>query len=551
MTPLDMRSFPRKLGLVSALLLAMFAVTISTDVGDPGIRLYVDMAASGFDLSWDAPGGTESRDVTIEVRDQVRQDGQWVDEVPWRSIELDATSEIATYHDVKPQRRYQFRIREGSRPWSETVSRMFVELTLPVIRIDTEASEPIKERKTHYRNGIFALDPNDSVHSAIHTSVEIRGRGNSTWWFVDEKKSYQLKFGSKESLLGMTPSKKWILRANTFDRSQLRNWTANRIARATDLAWTPETAWAEVVLDGDYAGIYEVSEKIDVADDKLDIDLVAGDESNADELTGGYLLEIDKGLRGDKFYWIPTKTEMPIYLYRPKAHTTTGQQRAYIENYIERFNAALFSDDFTSPTTGYRRFLDVPSFIDYWIVAELTLDGDSYVGSTYLYKKRDDPKLYFGPIWDHDISMGSSFSQLDPTPQGWHTMHPDSDAADFNRPWPVRIFEDPWFVDSANKRWQQVLPELRKVPDELRSIAPQLEPAKMNDVLRWADQTDSWWHHRYGDTLPGDEPEFLADWLEQRIDWMTNGLQALADGHGPGKFVPSNTEHPNNLDRTG
>lgn len=500
--------------------------------------LTVDARADGFVVAWHPDRGVPD-DPEIEVMAQTALDEGWRDETAWTRLDLDdADGDTIRYDDVEVDTRYRFRVRTEDGAWSEPIDRIHVATDLPVIRIDTDDPTPTFAADKEYNDAHFTLDPAGADGDAIDVDMRVRARGNSTWESVPGKKSFQVDFEEKTSVLGLPESKKLILLANYLDPSQIRNWTAMAISRATDLAWTPQSTWVELYLNGDYFGLYEAFEKVDTGKNKIDIDEPGPQVTRGDALTGGYLLQIAWGARPDKNGWI-TPHQVKIHVQRPQKKDSNDDQLAYIRDFVNTFEAALFADDFTDPDTGYRRYLDVDSFIDLWIVQETTVNTDAYSDSLYFYKKRGDDKLYFGPAWDFDTSLGTRLSLYAETTKPWFTTRapPGSESTSDEeyvgeRHWVMRVFQDPWFRARVAERWNVALPEIEKIPDELLEVAASLEPAKANDRLRWKDTVDTVvGEHRFGDAEPVDDPEFIADWLRTRIAFITEHVESSIDDY--------------------
>lgn len=529
--------------VVGVLCVAMVAACSGTGVDagatpdDPveatGPALWATLTADGFDLAWDGETEPPTDTYDLGVRTRSRIGEEWVDDGDW-TVEPVRGTHLA-YTDVEPDRRYLFRVRGANGEWSPTVERQFVVPSLPVIRLATDDGDPMLHGRGTYRAGTFALQPDATGEAEPELAVQIRGRGNSTWRYVRNKKPFQIQFPDEVALLDMAPSRRWVLLANAFDRSQLRTWTAFELARATDLEWVPSCDWVELIFNGDYRGVYQLCEKIEVAPDKVDLDQLAYTDTDPEDITGGYLLELGSTPAGSKRAWDTAHTGKRVALYRPK--DPNDDQLAYIRHHLDQLEEALTGPRFTDPDDGYRAWIDTRSLIDYWIVHELTLDDDGFLTSTYIHKKRGDDRVYFGPVWDFDKSMGSDFSRYAATTEGWLTMHPDMMGAS-SRGWIVRAFEDPTFVAEAERRWNELLPELEKIPDRVRAARPELERAKQHDLLRWADEVDSKWEFRYGDEKPADAPDAIADWLEARMAWITDHLGTFDSAAAPGPKLP-------------
>ena len=176
---------------------------------------------------------------------------------------------------AKAQEKYLFRVRPrvaaGATPkdFSPSIQSVYVEPQLPIVRIDTEGYVPVTD-KENYRRATMTIDPNGTDFAAYSGTLGIRGRGNSTW--LANKKPYRLRLDTKSPLMGIASDRNWVLLANAMDRSQLRSFAASQIAQATDLAWTPSYRHVEVILNGRYDGVYQLSEHIRPGADRVAIE---------------------------------------------------------------------------------------------------------------------------------------------------------------------------------------------------------------------------------------------------------------------------------------
>lgn len=280
---------------------------------------------------------------------------------------------------------------------------------------------------------------------------------------------------------------------------------AEQISKATDLAWSPTFRHAEVILNGDYVGVYQLTEKVESTPVRVDIEEMEPEDNAGEALTGGYLLEIDDRLEENNEPGWRTTRSVPVVVKEPDPMTT--QQRAYIRTYVHRFEDALWSHDFKDPTNGYAPYLDVDAFIDHWIVQEVTRNGDSFWSSTFFTKERGEDELVFGPIWDFDRSMGSSVTLRPQPPEGWYARD--------HGPWVRRLFADPAFVDRVQDRWAELAPAISGVPAQMDTLGADLRPAISNDEARWLYEL-----------ADNHQPEFLSDWLSTRTDWITAAFDA-------------------------
>ena len=243
----------------------------------------------------------------------------------------------------------------------------------------------------------------DQDNSEILSSAGgIRLRGNGTRYL--EKSPYDLKLDKKESVLGMPKDKRWVLLANYLDRTSLRNDVGLEIARrAKGMAWNPKGEFVSLYYDGQYRGLYYLCEKIKISKDRVNIDELNADDIEEPELTGGYLLEFDNN-KDEKIYWTDI-FNYPVKIKEPDE--VTDVQAKYMIGYLNSLESVL-SDDKRVAQHEYEDFIDVESYIDWWLTGEIVMCKDyNGPGSVYMYKERSG-KLFAGPIWDLDLYTFSS-----------------------------------------------------------------------------------------------------------------------------------------------
>ncbi len=268
------------------------------------------------------------------------------------------------------------------------------------------------------------ITQNDSTILSTNIGIELRGAVSQFY----DKKSYgfELKNDKNESsamsLLGLPKNSAWVLHGPYGDKTLLRNAVAYKISNNIG-RYAARTAFVELEINGEYLGMYILIEKLKQDNDRIKITKLSKKDTSADKITGGYILKIDKtaGNSGDiedyttensfaSKYDVRGKTTNRAkihFLYDyPKPKNINVKQVNYIQNYMAAFEKALASDDFKDDQNGYKNFIDIDSFIDYFILTELFQNHDGYRISTYLQKDRGN-KLQMGPIWDFDIAFGS------------------------------------------------------------------------------------------------------------------------------------------------
>lgn len=452
----------------------------------------------GLELTWQAP-----RPAPAGYNVQISDGG-------WKSLPS-APGTDALFTDVTPRTQYSFRVRTAAHDsvspgtWSKVARGTYVEPLLPIVRIDTNGAKPVLD-KDNYVPGTFTVDPNGSAYPAFSGTMGIKGRDNTTW--NAPKKPYQVKLDSKASVMGMSKAKKWVLLANYLDRSQLRTYVAGELGRDTELAYTPSSRHVEVIFNGEYLGVYQLAEKAEIGSSRVNIDEMEPGDISGEALTGGYLLEIDSRLEQNSEPGFRTEHYVPVVVKDPEP--VKPQQMNYIRNYVQELENGFFSPSFADPVTGYRSHLDVDSFIDWYIVEELTRNQDAFFSSTYMYKPRGD-KIHFGPLWDFDLSMGNIRSVQNQSPEGlW---------ASTRNPWIKRAFKDPSFLDRLDERWNTYKAVFGQLPAQIEALGADLQPALLNDYARWPATLQ-----------PTDDPAFLSNWLSTRLSYLDNEFDTLANG---------------------
>jgi hypothetical protein len=378
-------------------------------------------------------------------------------------------------------------------------------MTLPVFRITTDNGAPVINRDD-YVTGQMSLESQVAGEVAVIGGLQIRGRGNSTWDMP--KKPYRLKLTDKQSLLGMPASRDWVLLANYSDKTLLRNSLALGLGQAIGMPWTPRSAFVELFLNDAYAGVYLLSENIKIAKDRVDIDELAAEDVDPDQITGGYLLEVD--FRQDGHTMFSGLENLPIVFQDPEEPTQA--QEGYIQDYVDQFESVLASADFADPVTGYAAFIDVDSFVRWYLVNEIFRNRDAVMWSScWMYKPRG-ARLHMGPLWDFDIAAGNINYDNAFQTSGWWVR---------DAPWFSRLFEDPAFVARVRQVWGEM--KATQIPALFQSLATgaaTLQQAQLNNFQRWPIlESYVWPNNRVPGSYAG-EVDYLGTWLAARIAWM-------------------------------
>lgn len=320
---------------------------------------------------------------------------------------------------------------------------------IPTVYIETENGLTITSKETYINATLRYVDANGVT---LYDALGIRGRGNSTWGLA--KKPYRIKFDKKQEFLGPdhAKAKSWTLLANYSDKSLMRNALAACLGEFAGQPFTAAAQFVDLVLNGRYVGNYQISDQIEVRPKRVDIYEQEDPMTDDSNITGGYLLEID-GFADSEPVKFTTSRGVKITVKSPDDDIIDPRQLNYIHNYIQSFENALFSSDFTNPETGYRSYVDENTLISWYVASEMTANPDAF-WSTYIYKDRDDSKIYWGPMWDYDIAFNNCQRQGDMTRR---TVLKDGFGADLTGVWIRRMWEDPWFVNAVNEKWKSMV----------------------------------------------------------------------------------------------
>ncbi|MCQ2508466.1 MAG: CotH kinase family protein [Dorea sp.] len=437
----------------------------------------------------------------------------------------------------------------------------FVESSVPVIYVNIdEADGTIGEMNSSEDHsaecygsmsikvpaGYTSVDSGKALSGGDYNLEYIRGRGNSTW--NASKKPYKIKLSDGAKLLGMGKNKHWVLLANYYDNSLLRNRMTYWLGKQLGMPYTPNLEPVELVMNGEYYGSYFLSEQVRLDKNRVDLkDLEKTPEATEeDEITGGYLLSMFPYGNEETKKSIRTKKGVEYLIESPEFDGYENEAQVnYISNYLQSVEDALYNKDFkTEDGVRYSDLMDLKSTALYYWIQEFSMNGDGYVsGSTYLYKP-DHDKLYWGPLWDFDFVAWGSTEYSDLYTEGW-TQKGEEDYANN---WNSRLLEDAEFGTELLKGWELLKPLLQQVTapgGQMDSYAADMEiTARYNfeklDFSPLGQEDDpSYSGYAEGETIspktslnmPGhtyaDEITRLKDWIDRRLVWVDNNVESL------------------------
>lgn len=352
--------------------------------------------------------------------------------------------------------------------------------TLPVMYINTENGQAITSKEdyiaaTAYLDAL-GLDGYESVGSVdAPLTLQIRGRGNWTWVGFD-KKPYRLKFASKQAFMGMKKSKHFALMAAADDSDGfLRNPVGYYMSDLAGLPWAPSQRPVEVVLNGEYIGLYFLTETIRVDKDRVNIVEQPDEATDPNAITGGWLVEIDNYDTDPHVTVIEPNTDgYAIWFTYKTPEVLSPAQEEYLTEQMTLINDALYFEDLNDNT--WENYVDVYSLARYYIVQEVLDDYESFHGSCYLYKDQGQDKWQFGPVWDFGNSFTEDKCRFFYQGRLWHNV------------WIAQACRHPHFIEVVKEVWAEIYPTLNaQLQAFVDDFAATVSTAAANDAERWSN----------------------------------------------------------------
>ncbi len=423
-----------------------------------------------------------------------------------------------------------------------TIPVSFEYSNIPIIKINTNGLTIVDEPKImaemqviNNANGINYFSDTTYEYDA-YAGIEIRGNTAQMY----DKKSYTVETrfedGSNNNVefLGMPKENDWVFHGPYSDKSMMRNALAYFVGNNMG-HWCPRARFAEVVINEEYRGVYLVVEKIKIDKNRVDIATLKPEDIEGDQLTGGYIMSIDRDQEGSwnsPYMGRTGSVDIPISYVDPKYDELTGEQRSYIREYITNFEHALHGSDFKDPALGYQAYIDVESFIDYMLITELSRDLDGYRVSVFFHKDKDskDGKLNMSPFWDYNLCFGNANFMEAGNPVGW--------AADgigagdwYEIPfWWDRFREDPYFETVLKFRWEGLRENVlakSTINHFIDSCQTLLSDAQARNFDKFKILDSYVWPNNYVGGTYANEVDYLKSWVDQRIDWLDEQIDAI------------------------
>ncbi len=422
---------------------------------------------------------------------------------------------------------------------------------LPIVIINMDANAAIEDEpkkpgimKIIYR-GLgqrnFTTDQTNPAFLNYDGKIEIEIRGSSSQTLAKKQYSFTTVLSdnvsnNNVSLLGMPQENDWILNGLAFDPSLIRDYISYNLSRKIG-EYAPRTVYCEVVINGDYKGLYLLQEKIKVNDNRVDIKKIEPTDNSLPDLSGGYITKADKVAGNDVSAWsVPTNVNF-IHEF-PKPANITAEQNLYIQTQFFKLASTSASGN-SSFSNGYPAVIDVPSFIDFMIINELAANVDAYQFSTYFHKDKNG-KLRAGPLWDLNLTYGNDLFMFgfnrSKTDQ-WQFSNGDNVGPIFWKD----LFDNAQYKCYLSKRWMELTQDA--APLNLVSLKTFINETVVTISEAVARENTRW--GTVGNHTSRIDEIFL--FLEKRIVWMTDHIGSSSECNNvptPPLVITSIMYHP-------
>ncbi|MFA4839238.1 MAG: CotH kinase family protein [Candidatus Neomarinimicrobiota bacterium] len=420
---------------------------------------------------------------------------------------------------------------------------------LPIFVIDTHGQTIIDESRIVADLGIIyngegqrnlMTDPFNNYNGRI--AIELRGSSSMAY----PKKQYRFETqndlgeDSSVALVGLPQEADWILNGPYEDKTMLRNALAyglsNDIGR-----YASRVRFCELILNNEYMGLYILLEKIKRDKNRVNISKLEAPDITGDDLTGGYIIKLDKTDGENVGGWNSSSSIYYQYHY-PKPDEIVRQQKQYIQQFIAHFENVMAGSDRANPETGYPSIIDIDSFVDHFILIEFCRNIDGYRLSSYLYKDKNskDGKMYAGPIWDYNLTFGKAWYVSDRNYYtGWEVDH--NKRLPYDAPkipyWWENLARDHGFAQRAAEHWAVLrdgVLDIDSLNNRIDRMAELIADARVRNSVRWPEMGDA--------VAYANEIIYLKSWIRNRVSWIDANIASLSpiqadpSGHLPLDF---------------
>ena len=403
-------------------------------------------------------------------------------------------------------------------------TKLYQTTNIPDVIIHTTNAQDILNREVYVRGVVSFISENGTQ---IYTdSLGIRGRGNASWGFP--KKPYRIRLDNRTNLLGLPARERvWTLINNYGDKTLMRNLLAFDLSKRLQMPFTPAGIPVNVYLNGEFKGCYQLCDQVQIAPNRIDIQEISPADIALPNLSGGYHIEISQ-YAFDQTPMFVSNRGVPVRIRNPGDGDIVPAQSAYIRNYFNEMEAAVFSANYRDPVNGYRKYLEMETFIRHFLVGEISGNTDTY-WSVHIYKRRNDNKFYFGPVWDFDIAYEND-NRTYPINSNPNWIYATTGSSANNARIMInRMMTDAELVEQIKYIYAYYRNQNFITVDALLTVvdnyAAELEASQILNFTRW-NIMNTFVHQN--PRLPGSyaaEVENVKRYISNRIAWMDKKLE--------------------------
>ena len=407
---------------------------------------------------------------------------------------------------------------------------------LPIIIITTDNGASIPDEpkigatmKILYVNDSttnYLSNQNDSAYLNYNGRIGIELRGSTSQGHSKKPYGFETRMAdnitnNNVSLVGLPAENDWVLNPMNDEPSYVRDILSSILAAQLG-HYAPRPKYCEVIVNGDYRGLYFLTEKIKIDAHRVNLIEMDSADNSAPDVTGGYIIKADKLTGGDVPAWTTDAYgywEEVSYIYHaPKPEDITSAQGAYIHAYFDTIQSVIAAHN-QDVSHGFPAYIDIPSFIDYMIMGEMTSNVDIYQKSTFFHKDRNG-KFRAGPVWDFNLAYGYDFGSVGRS--GYDVLqfaNGDNTGSDF---W-HQLYEDNMFSCHLFHRWEDLTAEgapleYNHVIHVMDSLSAVISTPMVRDRVRW------WKNYDYNGHI-----NTMKQWLQNRYNWLNNEWDLYRD----------------------
>ncbi len=437
-----------------------------------------------------------------------------------------------------------------------STAQNFTDSNLPIILFSTSGHNIDAEYSPTYIIWMGVIDNGIGQRNHVNDPfkytglIKIHTHGNSTMWLP--KKAWNVTTinpahdNLDTTLLGLPSEHDWVFKASYQDKTFLRDEVSFKIFKEMG-HYASRIHYFELVVDGDYRGVYQLEEKIKHDKNRVNIAKLKPTDISGDDLTGGYIVSIDRLKPGDQGWTslYPSNTAQDsgnTYVYDyPKPDSMPQVQKDYIHHLFDKFETVMQGSNWNNPDSGYAKYINIESFVDKFLIEELSRNTDGYRLKDFFYKNKDskgDGRIHAGPVWDYDIAWDNCSYSGGANPYWW--QYPLGYQQNFIPFWWRKLLTDDNFKNAIKCRYQLLrLTTLSKtyLYANIDSFAVYLNESQQRNFQRWPIMGQP----VYPNPTPP-SPDYTSEigrlkwWISERLNWL--------DAYMPGTCITTGTEDP-------